>query len=523
MTPAKLLVIGLDAADLAVLDPLMDRGELPHLAGLLREGATGVLHSTVPPVSAPAWGTFMTGLEPGRHGLYAFVVEKRGAPMQLANLGDVHGPKLWDHVAAQGRRPVVVNVPVTWPAPEFDGVLVTGMLTPERPGTVFTHPPELSARIREAVPGYRIDVDRAELDDKEALYGALSTMTRKRCALFLHLMETQPWDLFVATFTNTDRVQHSFWRQDRAKVDAFFRQVDGHVGELLAAIDRADTAVMVMSDHGFQGARWKLYVNRFLADQGMLVTHKVPEDDAHYARRRPDWFDDFQGGSSRKQGPGLLKKALSRVGVAGETAIDWARTSAFLWSLDTGGVAVNLKSRYPHGTVADEDYEDVRDRVIAALSGLVLPDGVRAFRTVRRREDVYSGPYVDGAPDVVVEPDDCLDFGMNLDAKEAVRKHRDDEGHHSPRGLVSLSGPGFRPRTPIEGRIADCVPTILHALGLDVPGGLDGRVIEEAFADGRAVRFGAAVDASASRAVEAVYSEEEEEELRRSLEGLGYL
>jgi predicted AlkP superfamily phosphohydrolase/phosphomutase len=186
-------------------------------------------------------------------------------------------------------------------------------------------------------------------------------------------------------------------------------------------------------------------------------------------------------------------------------------------------VAVNLSSRYPHGSVDDADYERVRDRIIDALSALVLPDGVRAFRSVRRREDVYSGAFVGGAPDVVVEPDDCLDFGMNLDAREAVRRHRDEEGHHSPRGLVSLSGPGLRKRTRIEGRLADCVPTILHALGLAVPTGLDGRVIEEAFDDGRPVRFGAAVDESATPATDAVYSAEEEEELRRSLEGLGYL
>ena len=178
----KLLVIGLDAADFDVLDPLIERGELPHLAELLSSGASGVLHSTIPPVSAPAWGTFMTGLQPGRHGLYSFVVEKPDAPMQLANLADIHGPKLWDHVATQGRRPVIVNIPVTWPAPRFDGVLVSGMLTPERDDVVFTHPPELSAALRTAVPGYRIDIERAQLDAKDSLFETFSDITRKRCA-----------------------------------------------------------------------------------------------------------------------------------------------------------------------------------------------------------------------------------------------------------------------------------------------------------------------------------------------------
>jgi predicted AlkP superfamily phosphohydrolase/phosphomutase len=506
--------------------PLLEKGEMPHVAALLAEGAHGVLHSTVPPVSAPAWATVLTGLDPGRHGLYAFVVEReRKGEMHLANLTDVRGAKLWDLAAAQGVRPVVANVPVTWPPPAVDGVVVSGMLTPETEDAVFTHPASLGAEIRARIPGYRIDVDRSMMEDREALYDRLSEISRMHRDLFLHLLRTQDWGLFVGIFTNTDRVQHAFWRSRRELVDRHFREVDAHVGEILAAIDRERTVVMLMSDHGFQGSRWKLYVNRALEEAGLLATRRASGPDDHYDRRRPDYFDAFQGGRGAEEAPkgGLLDRVAAAVGVGGVTTIDWPRTRAFLWSLDTGGVAVNLKGRYPHGTVADADYERVRTEVIAALTSLRTGDGRPAFRSVRRREDAYRGDFVHLAPDVVTEPDDTVSFGMDLDAREAMRAHKREEGHHSPRGFVSISGPGVRRGARIEGHLRDCLPTILHALDLAVPSICDGRVLAEAFEADRPVRvLDDAVLATAAPEPPA-YTAEEEEELRRSLEGLGYL
>ena len=525
--PRKTVVIGLDAADLDVMRPMIARGELPHIAKLLEDGAHGVLHSTVPPVSAPAWATFLTGVEPGRHGLYAFVVERPGdGRMQLANVTHIHGPKVWDLCALQGARPVVANVPVTWPAPVVDGVIVTGMLTPESAENpvCFTHPPELSGEIRLSIPGYRIDIDHAMMADREHLFASLCEMNRHHRDLFVHLLRTQRWDLFVGIFTNTDRGQHAFWRSGRETVDRLFADVDRHIGELLREVDRATTTIVLMSDHGFTGCRWKVYVNRALEAAGLLATRRAAAQDESYDSRRPDFFEGFQGGRGDGAGdPGVFGKVLAAVGVGGIVTVDWPATRAFLWSLDSGGVAVNLKSRYPHGCVEDADYETVRDQVIAALSALKTADGRTAFRSVRRREDVFQGPYVSSAPDVVAEPDDAVEFGMDLDAKEPIREHRREEGHHSPRGFISLTGPGIRRGAAIEGRIADCLPTILHSMGLAVPPVCDGRVLLEAFEDPAPVRTLDAGAIAAGVATAPVYTAEEEAELRKSLEGLGYL
>jgi len=518
----RVLLIGLDAADLDVMRPLIARGDLPHIGGLMARGASGVLHSTVPPVSAPAWASFLTGRQPGGHGLYSFVVERGDAgETHLANIGDIQGPKIWDAVVAQGRRPVVANVPVTWPPPAFDGVLVTGMLTPESREVQWTHPPELQERIASVVPGYRIDIDRAILDDGESVYGAMADMTRRRRDLFVHLAKNEAWDLLVTVFTNTDRIQHSLWRSGRERVDEFFGLVDGCVGDVLAAAADENTLVMLMSDHGFQDATHKVYLNRFLQERGLLATRTGARGDDPYARRRPDYFEDFQGGGGAAV-TGTVSKILAKVGIGREVVMDWSRTRAFTWSLDTAGVGVNLASRYPYGCVSDSDYESVRDEIIAALTALELPGGRSAFRTVRRREDVYSGPHADKAPDVVTEPADGVEFGIALDRREVIREHKRPAGQHSPRGFVALAGPGVRAGAAIEGNIVDCLPTILHGMGLAVPEGLDGRVLLDAFDDGRSVATTSALENTAVMSAPS-FTAEEEAALRESLEGLGYL
>ncbi|HMT22391.1 MAG TPA: alkaline phosphatase family protein, partial [Promineifilum sp.] len=72
MTQRKVAVFGLDGITFDLLQPWLDEGRLPNLARLLGEGASGRLRSTIPPVSASAWPSFMTGTNPGQHSLIDF-------------------------------------------------------------------------------------------------------------------------------------------------------------------------------------------------------------------------------------------------------------------------------------------------------------------------------------------------------------------------------------------------------------------------------------------------------------------
>ena len=85
----KVLFIGLDGATFDVLDPLMDKGLMPRLKQFIAEGVRGPLETTIPPITPTAWVSWMTGKNPGKHGVFEFLAEaqrQRRAPRYAGEL-----------------------------------------------------------------------------------------------------------------------------------------------------------------------------------------------------------------------------------------------------------------------------------------------------------------------------------------------------------------------------------------------------------------------------------------------------
>jgi predicted AlkP superfamily phosphohydrolase/phosphomutase len=273
----RVLVIGLDGATWRSLDPLVESGAMPSLARLRRRGFVAPLESTVPPVTAPAWSSFITGQNPGRHGVYQFYeidpwserALGRGTPTFLAEPGVIvngkalGGPKLWEVASSAGKRCATINLPMTYPPSPINGLMVTDMLTP--PGSRnFTYPPELADELTD----YEIDLTPREKDfssSDEAFLARAEAVLEKRGRAVTNLFEREPWDLFVAIFTETDRLQHRYWQyldpepppgtsrelaDIRMRVVGLYTQLDAYLGRLLdAAAD--EYRIVVVSDHGF--------------------------------------------------------------------------------------------------------------------------------------------------------------------------------------------------------------------------------------------------------------------------------
>jgi len=521
--PEKVLVIGLDGADPAVLGPWMDRGDLPFLAALRDRGTMLPLRSTVPPVSAPAWATFMTGRGPGGHGVFGFVLEDGKGGTRLTNLAAMRGTKLWEVPSREGKRVAVLNIPLSFPVPEVNGLAVSGMLTP--PGRPFTRPTEYEARIREIAPAYRTDIDRKLLGDKDALLTHLEEQIDARAEVFLDAFGREAWDLFVCVFTETDRIQHHFWRERMEDIRRFFIRLDGHVGRLLERVPD-DTLVMVLSDHGFTGTDWRFYANVWLQRGGYQKVRQSPGDVDDYESRR---FNLFMGEEAKIQArEGLRDRVAKFFGRGGRRSIDWARTRAYLYSSSSHGIEVNLAGRQPEGIVTAEEYEPLRRELRDRLAALAYPeDGGKVFADVLLREDVYRGPHVPRAPDIILVPREgrCR-IVTQVDAKRPFRKHRLPEGYHADTGILMLAGPGVTPGASGTPGIEDVMPTVLWALDLPVPESVDGRVFLDPFgADAGKARPVRVLREEADEADVSApeLSEEEEEELRDTLRGLGYL
>jgi predicted AlkP superfamily phosphohydrolase/phosphomutase len=450
----------------------------------------------------------MTGRNPGRHGVFGFVTERPGSgETSLVSLGSVRGVKLWDAFVTAGRKVGVVNVPITYPAPEVDGVFVSGMLTP--PGRPYTWPPDFQAEMETAAPEYRIDIDRGLFDDPETFLEHLHTTADARATVIRKVMDNVDWDLLVGVFTNTDRIQHHFWRKGMDEIRGFYRRVDDHLGAILDAAPD-DATVIVLSDHGFTSTDRSFYANRWLRREGYLRTRRVagPVDD--YERRRFNWFMGEPEEARRREGLGA--RILRGFGLGADVAIDWERTRAYLYSSDTRGIHVNLEGRQPQGVVKESEYESLRDEIVEKLLALRFPGtGEPVFDRVLRREEVYEGPYVSSAPDILTVPErDRYRIVSKVAGDRSFRTHRVPGGYHRGPGLLLVRGPGVRKGEEIVGaEITDVLPTVLFAAGLPIPERADGKVLRDLFTE----------EFLAGRAL----TEEEDEALRRTLKGLGYL
>ncbi len=539
-TAPRVLVIGLDGGEWRVLEPLVAQGRMPNLGRLLERGVRGPLASTVPPVTAPAWATFLTGVNPGKHGVFAFQRPlDQGLDRGWVNGAAIRAPKLWHYLEGQGLRCAFINVPMTYPPEPLPGYMVTGMLTPLG-AECFTYPADLSPPLR--ARGYVTDlrirkVERA-VDTAEQQMGLLrdlQAVARRRVEGVLWLWERESVDLLAVVFETPDRVQHFFWgRLQRALAEgpsdavdeallACYEEVDRGIGALLALAGEG-TTVFLLSDHGFCGLHTAVHLDQWLAERNLL----------RYAGAKATLRRRVKGGLAP-----LLKRLLPRSWLlrgrrafAVTKVIDWERTRVYSGRSSENAVFLNLRGREPKGIVEPgQEYEALREEVVRELQALRDPrTGERILQRVFRREEVYRGPYLEWAPDILFELTEGYEVTSEVATAGVFRDVSDQgAGFHAQEGIFVAAGAGVEGPGTVEGaHIQDLAPTILHCLGLPVPQHMDGRVLEEVFPeDYRArhpvVRTEARPAGTPVREAGEVFSPEDEEEIRQRLAGLGYL
>ena len=549
---ASVLVLALDGASFDVIDPLIRAGRLPNLAAWRREGWAAPLRSTTPPMSFPAWSTFMTGLDPGRHGLFDFTQKLPGAyRIRFANATDRRGESMFSRASRAGARVLVLGMPATFPPEPVAGLLVSGFDAP-----VSTGSDERSASdraryraIAERVgPWMRPDLDEAAAAEgwhERAVATLLERIERKTAFALESLAQLRAADggrrpeLMTVVFSESDTVCHHFWRDHdpasprhdpaassvrRGAVGAVYEKLDAACGEIRAAYGH-DAACLVVSDHGSGGAaRRVVHLGRRLAEVGLLrrSAPRAGSSQDRLARAARDL-------ALRALPPRLVEAAFRRArGTAArlESAarfggIDWRRTAAFSEEVNTQpGVWINLRGREAAGAVDPADYERVRDEVIDRLLDWKLPGGRPVAARARRREEVYEGPCSERAPDVVLELAADAGYGLSLVATPwsepdvpSVRTLADDElaggrgrgmnGVHRPDGVWIAAGAAAAWRAlggPLS--LRDAAPTVLAAMGVPWDGASDG-----------SPRTPGRLD----------YTQQEEERVAARLRALGYL
>lgn len=561
----KVLTIGLDGATFDILNPMIKKGLLSNLAGLMERGASGVLNSVIPPMSGPAWVSFMTGKNPGRHGIYdfhCFLSERSGK--RVVNFNDIRARSLWEVLTERGKKSGVLNLPVTYPPYPVDGFMISGLLTPPGAAERRMYPESLYGELKAKFGEYIADVwwMQYRKRKKADLLRDLIRSLEQKHEMISYLMREKEWDFMMTTITETDRLQHAFgdyfFPVDRpegkdpvieALLERFYIRLDEQVGRLCREAGE-ETSVFIVSDHGFGEVRDFFLINRWLQAEGLLEIKEwtYAKNLAGQALKNSIAGSAIAKTIIRNLEPYRIDRRFRNLsekstdgGSAGTSeyrslfsdCIDWSKTQAYMDLDDQQGIHVNLKGREVCGIVEPADYEKTRERLIKLLGKVIHPQTRKPLATyVKRREEVYSGEHLDQAPDLILCFDNFKTYGIGLLSLSFFKRgffHKPIwpafSAHHRMEGIFIAAGPMIRKGLKTQADLIDVFPTILYALDESIPDDLDGKLLDDIFVEGYRAVHPVRYEGSSEKnwREEQPQSLEENEKITESLRGLGYL
>lgn len=376
-------VIGLDGVPYGLLRDFMERGVMSATRRLMDGGRLHKMKAGLPEISSVSWSNFMTGTNPGTHGIFGFTDFKPGSyDIRFPTFSDLKAKTLWDTLGEKGRRSVVINQPATYPARDIHGILVSGFVAVDLARAV--HPRSCLRSLERA--GYQIDIDTVKArENTDFLWRELSkTLSSRQKAL--NLFWKEEWDYFQFVITGTDRLHHYLWNAG-ADPDhphhisflEYYRRIDQLIDRIAVSYRKAtgDTeGLHIMSDHGFCGIETEVYLNAWLEREGYLS----------FSKPNPESLEDIT-----------------------------PESRAF--ALDPNRIYLNLEKKFPRGSVSTSEKDSLVKEIAGRLAKLEW-EGRKTVRKVFAARDVYSGPLVGTGPDLIVLGEKGFDMKGSIKKKE---------------------------------------------------------------------------------------------------------
>jgi len=364
-----------------MLKDFAEAGVMANTAELISRGIFKKMFSSIPEISSVAWSSMITGQNPGQHSIFGFTdLHPDSYKMRFPNFNDLKSPPFW---SLAKDKSVIINVPSTYPVKDMNGVHISGFVSIDFEKSV--HPKSLIPKLNDL--DYRLDVDSQKAHtDLDLFLKDLDETLTARIKAAEYLWDYTDWQTFMLTFTGTDRLMHFLWDayedKDHKYHDAFlehFRRIDQAIGKIYSKVTENDVFIM-LSDHGFGKLEKDIYVNYLLASEGFLTF-------------RPN-----------------TEPKLVNIGSA---------TKAF--ALDPARIYINQESKYPAGGIGPSDKNTCLKNLEKLFSSLQI-NGKKVIKHIFRKQDIYAGPYVDDAPDLVLIAEEGFNLKGAMTAQELAGK-----------------------------------------------------------------------------------------------------
>jgi predicted AlkP superfamily phosphohydrolase/phosphomutase len=387
----KKVIIGLDGVPYSLIKVLTENGVMPNMKRIIREGIFKRMASSIPEVSSVAWSSIITGANPGEHGIYGFTDVAPGSyRLSFPNFNSLKVPPFWSPTLRppggmdkSSGKSVIINVPSTYPAAPLDGVLIAGFVALELNKAVY--PQYLVEKLEQL--DYQIDVDSNKAHQSMELFlRDLNRTLESRITAYEYLWNEVDWNTFMLVFTGTDRLNHFLWDAYEDESHRFhsdflnhFHRIDETLGDINDRLGSSDLLIII-SDHGFERLEESINVNAHLKNCGLLSFKNNP----------PKSLNDIE-------------------------------YSTVAFALDPGRIYINMKDRYPRGCVKKDEKESVIRDLTQAFESLEIGNR-KVIDRIYLREEIYQGPILDRAPDLVLMPKTGFDLKASIKAVELSEK-----------------------------------------------------------------------------------------------------
>lgn len=545
----RVFVLGLDGATWTVLDAMIKRGRMPNLARLKAKSGSGEMISCVPPVTSAAWTTMLTGSGPHKHGVFDHRrYDAEGRRMRVNHSGRVRVPTFFHKLSEAGRKVVSINVPVTYPPLQVNGLVVSGLDAPHLEAALSASP-EFARAVHEQLPDYHHRVlwkrPPQSIEEFEHSVGEARKLFAARAeSAWLADRMYPEWTTMMVQFQNLDPFQHRCWRflnVDETGIDdapmnraaeEVMTALDSAIGRLMELAEARGAGVLVSSDHGFGHCKGRVSVNRILIDKGLAAE---PTLLGTVRRRRRQAIDHLRLWLEKRQDK-EARSASFDTKFETEFPLDWTKTLGFAPHQDTGAMIYLNRSWFRKGAplTTPRQIDDAKSQFMQVLSEVTAPeDGTKLFPSVidvARAHNV--DPAAEGFPDVIAMPRHDLWVRTKIHGRTAwVEPDSDLPGNHRPEGVIMACGAGIEPGHRLSCDLIDFAPTLLGRLGLaELSQGMEGVDIFGNAAgvnsrkdNGHSHHQHAPHSAAAPQKAGFEYDDEEQRLIEQRLADLGYL